>query len=142
MTERRAVAPNLFIETANGPRLVGSRCASCGTPYFPTTLVCHNPDCSASRIEDATFGPKGTLWSFAVQGYAPPAPARFDQPYAPYAMGVVDLDEGLRVLGRIMVDDPERLAVGDPVELTLDTLCHEPDGSEVITWKFRPVGGR
>jgi hypothetical protein len=137
--KRIPVAEGLFTETADGPRLVGSRCAGCRTPYFPRSAVCHNPDCRGGRMDDATFGPRGTLWSCAVQDYPPPAPARFDQPYKPYAMGVVDLADGLRVLGRMAIDDPGRLEVGMKVELVLDTLCHDEQGGEVITWKFRPV---
>lgn len=137
--KRIPVAEGLFVETAGGPRLLGSRCAGCGTPYFPKSAVCHNPECRDGRIEDASFGPRGTLWSCAIQDYPPPAPARYDQPYTPYAMGVVDLADGLRVLGRMAVDDPRRLEVGMNVELVLDVLCHDEQGSEVITWKFRPV---
>ena len=133
------VAEGLFTETGDGPRLLGSRCGGCRTPYFPKSAVCHNPDCRGGKMEEASFGPRGTLWSCAVQDYPPPAPARFDQPYKPYAMGVVDLTDGLRVLGRMAVDDPRRLEVGIPVELVLDVLCHDEQGSEVITWKFRPV---
>jgi hypothetical protein len=138
-TERIPVADGLFAETAEGPRLLGSRCAGCKTPYFPKAAVCHNPDCGGGRMEDAAFGPRGTLWSCAIQDYPPPAPVRYDQPYTPYAMGVVDLADGLRVLGRMAVDDPRRLGVGMQVELVLDVLCHDERGREVITWKFRPV---
>ena len=54
-------------------------------------------------------------------------------------MGVVDLTEGLRVLGRIAIDDPRAVEVGVDVELIVDTLCHDADGNEVVTWKFRPL---
>ena len=138
-TKRVPVAANLFAETPEGPRLLGSKCTTCGTPYFPKSPVCHNPDCRESNVVEATFGPRGTLWSCAMQDYPPPAPARYDEPYVPYAMGVVDLTEGLRVLGRLSTDDPKSVQVGTSVELVLDTLCHDKDGNEVITWKFRPV---
>jgi uncharacterized OB-fold protein len=138
--KRVPVADGLFADTPDGPRLLGSRCRGCGTPYFPKSAVCHHPDCSGGTMEDARFGPRGTLWSCAIQDYPPPAPARYDQPYAPYAMGVVDLDDGLRVLGRIAADDPRSLDVGIDVELVLDVLCHDQSGDEVITWKFRPRG--
>lgn len=137
--KRIPVAEGLFTETADGPRLLGSRCAGCGTPYFPKSAVCRNPECRGGAMADASFGPRGTLWSCAVQDYPPPAPVRYDQPYKPYAMGVVDLADGLRVLGRMAVDDPSRLEVGMQVELVLDVLCHDEQGGEVITWKFRPV---
>ena len=44
-SKRVPAASGLFSETAEGPRLLGSKCASCGTPYFPRSAICHNPDC-------------------------------------------------------------------------------------------------
>ena len=141
-TKRVPVADGLFAETEDGPRLLGSRCAGCRTPYFPRSPVCHNPDCADKRIEDARFGPRGALWSYSVQHYPPPEPAKYDDPFVPYALGLIDLDDGLRVLARIAVDDPESLRVGSPVELIVDRLYTDPDGNEVTTWKFRPVQER
>ena len=131
------VVEGMFTETEKGPRLLGSKCATCATPYFPKSAVCHNPDCKASQIEEALFGPTGTLWSVAVQDYPPPPPAKFDKPYQPYAMGVIDLDDGLRVLGRMTSDDPRSVQVGARVELVIDALCHDDEGNEIVSWKFK-----
>ena len=139
MAKRVPVVEGLFAETSEGARLLGSRCASCGTPYFPRSPLCHNPDCTASRMEDASFGPHGKLWSCAIQNYPPPAPAKYEEPYVPYALGVVDLQEGLRIVGRISTDDPERLQVGSDMELIVEELYRDEGGSEVVTWKFRPI---
>lgn len=136
---RKPVIEGLFAETAEGPRLLGSRCATCKTAYFPRTAACHDPRCSKSQVEDAAFGPRGTLWSFAIQHYPPPPPVRWDEPYVPYAIGVVDMPEGLRVLARLATTSLEQIRVGMPVELVLERLCTEKDGSEVTTWKFRPT---
>jgi len=139
-TARRVPAvEGLFREGPEGARLLGSRCVTCGTPYFPRSTVCHNPDCSDSKMEDAAFGPRGTLWSCSVQNYPPPPPAKVDQPYTPYALGVVDLADGLRVVGRIQAGDPGSLRVGGEVELVIGALCHEPDGVELVSWMFRPL---
>ncbi len=138
-TKPLPAAEGLFSETADGPRLLGSKCNSCATPYFPKSPACHNPDCAESKVEDAAFGPRGKLWSCAIQNYPPPLPARYNEPYAPYAIGLVDLPEGLRVLGRISTDNPEGLQLGTDVELVLEELYRDEDGNEVITWKFRPV---
>ncbi|MCH8901514.1 MAG: OB-fold domain-containing protein [Chloroflexi bacterium] len=132
------VVEGLFEETADGPRLLGSICATCDMPYFPKSHVCHNPDCDESKMEDATFGPQGTLWSYTVQYYPPPPPAKYDEPYTPYALGLVDLPEGLRVLARISTDDPEGLQIGADVTLVLERLHGDMEGNEVITWMFRP----
>ena len=133
------VAAGLFAETANGPRLLGSTCATCGTPYFPKSPVCRNPTCAGARMEDASFGPKGTLWSYTIQYYPPPPPAKYDEPYVPYALGLIDLPEGLRVLARISTDTPEEVVVGADVELVIEKLYTAADGSDVMTWKFRQV---
>ena len=139
MPESKPVIEGLFRETAEGPRLVGSRCTSCDVPYFPQGELCHNPDCDSSKMQEALFGASGKVWSIAIQDYPPPPPAKYDEPYKPYAMGVVDLDDGLRVMGRITGEDPHSIQPGAAVELVLDPLYHEEDGTPVITWKFKPL---
>lgn len=108
MTKPKSVhaVDGLFEETDDGPRLLGSRCRSCGATYFPRDTVCHNPECNDPSTEEATFGPHGVIWSCAIQNYQPPPPVVTEEPYEPYAMGVIDLDDGLRVMGRIDIDDP------------------------------------
>ncbi len=138
-TERTPVVEGLFSDTAEGPRLLGSRCGACDVPYFPKSALCHNPDCTTSDMNDAGFGPLGTVWSYSIQNYPPPPPARFDEPYRPYALAVVDLADGLRVVGRMAVEDPESVSVGDRVELVLAPICREEDGTEPISWMFQPI---
>ena len=60
-------------------------------------------------------------------------------PTSPYAVGVVDLDEGLRVVGRMSVDDPEVLRADAEVELTIEPICRDEQGRDVVTWKFKPL---
>jgi uncharacterized OB-fold protein len=139
MPDTKPVIEGLFAETKDGPRLLGSRCATCKAPYFPKSAVCHNPKCTESKIEDAAFGPRGKLWSVAIQNYPPPAPAKFDEPYKPYAMGVVDLEDGLRLMARMSTDDPDSVKIDSEVELVIEPLYHEEDGTAVLTWKFRTI---
>ncbi len=138
-TNQTPVAEGLFSETKDGPRLLGSQCSASNTPYFPKSAVCHSPICKESKMEDAQFGPKGTLWSYSVQYYPPPPPAKYDEPYVPYALAMIDMPEGLRVLARVSTDDPEQVQVGADVELVLEKLYTNPEGDDVITWKFRQV---
>ena len=138
MSQRVPVIEGLFAELPEGPRLLGSRCAACATPYFPKSTACHNPACDGGQMEDAAFGPHGVLFSCAVQNYPPPPPARYDEPYQPYALGMIDLAEGLRVLGRIETDDFDGLRGGLPVELTIGRLYRDAEGNDVVGWQFRP----
>jgi uncharacterized OB-fold protein len=132
-------APGLFSETDEGPRLLGSRCRGCGAVYFPKDSVCHNPDCDDPSTEDACFGPQGRIWSCAVQNYAPPPPVVTEDPYEPYAVGVIDLDDGLRVMGRIDIDDPMQVQVGGRVELVVGRIGADEAGNDIVTWMFRPI---
>lgn len=128
--------PGLFV-AEGGARVLGSRCAACGTPYFPIAAHCHNPDCPGSKIEPCEFGGRGKVWSYAVADFAPPSPHKYDKPFKPYAIGVVDLDSGLRLVGQ-MVDPPSAMSVGAAVELVIETLYHE-EGKAFTSWKFKLV---
>ncbi len=129
----------LFAQTDAGPRLLGSCCSACDTRYFPSSAVCHNPDCPGTDMQPAQFGPRGTLWSVALQNYPPPSPAVIPAPYSPYAVGVVDLPEGIRVLGRLETDDPEGVQVGSEVELVIAPLGRNAEGADVVSWQWKPL---
>ena len=145
MAKRVHVVDGLFIETEGGPRLLGSRCAACGTHYFPRVARCTAPSCRSTNVSGVELGPRGTLFSYTVQHYAPPPPFRYEGTFAPYAVGLVELEEGLRVVGMMKLDDLTAMRLGMPVELTVDRMGIDEQGREVITWKFRArttVGGR
>jgi uncharacterized OB-fold protein len=86
---------------------------------------------------DCDFGGQGVLWSYSVADFPPPPPHKYDEPFTPYAMGVVDLECGLRLIGQ-MVDKPGNVTVGASVELVIDTLYHE-NGIAFTTWKFKQL---
>lgn len=133
---REPCVPGLFSDEG-GARLHGARCRGCGTPYFPAPAQCRNPHCDEPALEPCGFGGQGTLWSWSVANFPPPPPHRFDEPFHPYAIGVVDLDAGLRVVGQ-MADEAGRMEVGARVELVIEPIFHE-QGRAFTSWKFRLV---
>ena len=133
------IIDGLFAERPEGAKFLGSRCASCGARYFPKVTFCHNPACDEPKIEDYEFGRKGKIYAFTILHFPPPPPAWSDSPFTPYAIAQVDLDEGLRVLGRVATDDFKKLAVGKEVELIIDPLYRDAEGTDRLTWKFRLV---
>ena len=64
MPTRVSVAEGVLEETADGPRLKGSRCADCGTFAFPAQKSCQK--CSGINIELMLLGDKGVLWIFMI----------------------------------------------------------------------------
>lgn len=135
--ERLPVAQSLFRWSADGAALVGSRCAGCGSHYFPKSLSCRNPACADKAVEEALIGRHGRLYSYTVQRYRPPAPFRME-PFEPYAIGLVDLPEGVRVLGMLTGCELSEIRIGMPVELTAQALYTDESGREVLTYKYTP----
>ncbi|MEI6758872.1 MAG: OB-fold domain-containing protein [Betaproteobacteria bacterium] len=131
------VAAGLFEGTGSAARLIGTRCTSCGSHYFPKSLSCRNPQCLEKAIQDVRLSREGTLYSYTVQHYQPPALFRMAD-WAPYAIGSVELPEGLRVMGMLTGCDPTSLQIGMALELTVETLYRDAQGREVQTYKFQP----
>ena len=137
MSENRVpCVAGLFTEEG-GAKIFGSKCTTCGTPYFPKKSACHNPNCNESKIVPCEFGGKGVIWSYSVADFAPPPPHKHDKPFKPYVIGVIDMENGLRLVGQ-MVDPLEAVKVGAKVELVIDALYHEEDKT-FTSWKFKLV---
>lgn len=133
------VAADLFRATPEGAVLVGTTCTGCGTYYFPKSLSCRNPACDVKTVHEVEFGSHGRLYSYTVQAYQPPALFRM-QSWKPYAIGLVELPEGLRVMGMLTGCDLDRIEIDMPVELVLKTLYQDDQGSDVTTYMYAPAG--
>ena len=136
--EQVPVAEDLFRWSDEGADLVGSRCTGCGTHYFPKSLSCRNPRCDEKVVEQVLMGGQGRVHSYTVQSYQPPALFRM-KPWAPYAIGLVELTCGLRVMGMLTGCALEDIRIDMPVELTVEALYRDEAGRDVMTYKFRPL---
>lgn len=139
---RKVPAVDGWFTTGDKPRLLGLRCPECGTYVFPPrAIACPNPDCprpgtQATELETVELSHTGTVWSYTVNHYAPPAPYVSPDPFVPYGVAAVELaEEKMVVLGQV-VGDPSALAVGAKAELVIDTLF-EDDESEHVVWKWK-----
>ncbi|MGO4255365.1 Zn-ribbon domain-containing OB-fold protein [Marmoricola sp. RAF53] len=133
-----------WFTTGPEPALLGSKCTSCGTVFFPkATGFCKNPACDGSEFAETELSRRGRVWSYTDAQYQPPAPyIPATDPYVPFALAAVELPEGLVILGQVAdgfgVTD---LKVGDEVELVVETLYTDETGDRTI-WRWRPVAGK
>lgn len=140
MTESSPAIEGWFT-TGPEPALIGSRCTTCGSTFFPrTTGFCRNPRCAGEEFEEAELSRRGRVWSYTDAQYQPPAPyVPASDPYEPFAIAAVELPEGIVVLGQVAqgygVAD---LEVGREVELVVEPLHTDETGTRTI-WKWRPV---
>ena len=144
MAKTQVPAVDGWFTLGDEPTLLGNRCTTCGTVFFPkVAFFCRNPGCAGDTFEDAPLSRTGTVWSYTDAQYQPPPPYVVRGPeFEPFAIAAVELAEEQRVvMGQVAdgfgVDD---LEVGAPVELVVEELYSDDDSSYDV-WKWRPTGG-
>ena len=130
-----------FTMKAGQAHLIGNQCQTCGDYFFPTVYACRNPRCMSKDLKEVLLSRAGKLWSFTTGYYLPPPPYRPKGTFTPYGLAVVELPrEKVMVLGQVASDvDSGRLKVGMEMEMVLEVLQEDPEGNEVIAWKWRPL---
>lgn len=115
-----------FWEAARRHELVVQRCDGCGALRFPARELCSA--CLSRAASWTRVSGRGVVFSYAVmhQAYHP----AFE---VPYAVVVVELDEGPRMLTNLVGVPPGNVAIGMPVVVTFEDVT-----AEVSLPKFRP----
>ena len=137
--KRIPVREGLWVESASGeerPRLVGSRCVSCGELFFPKKDMALCGHCQSREMEPVRLSRNGKVYSYTIVTQRPPV---YYKGEVPYALGFVELPEGIRIETLFTGCDPDSLHVGMDVEMTIERLHEDEDGNEVMAYKFRPA---
>ncbi|WP_405658701.1 Zn-ribbon domain-containing OB-fold protein [Streptomyces sp. NBC_01166] len=93
------------------------RCGDCDRAVFYPRALC--PHCFGERLDWVTSPGTGTVYSYTVAHRAF-SPSAGDPPYT---VALIDLDEGVRMMSRIVGGAPVR--IGDRVELEITRLGGE-----------------
>lgn len=106
-----------FWAATREPRLVLQWCRSCDRPvHFPREAC---PTCLGTELEFRPASGRATVYAVSVM--AKPANPTMDG-RGPYAVALVDLAEGVRMLTNVITDGPETVAVGDAVTVAWEPL--------------------
>jgi uncharacterized protein len=116
-----------WFEGARQHRLLIQRCKECGTLRHPPRPMC--AECRSFEWDVVDASGRGTVYSFVVNHY-PQVPA-FDYPLA---VGLIELEEGTRLVANVIGVEPGDIRVGMAVEV--EWVDHDPDLSLPA---FRPV---
>ena len=121
----------LWREKNNILALYGTKCKVCGTPQYPgnrVCIVCHAKD----NFEEYRFSDKkGKLFTFSVDHLQPTL-------NPPGVNGVIDFDEGGRLICELTDCEPADVEVGIPVEMTFRKL-YQRKGINNYFWKAKPI---
>ena len=119
-----------WFEGARQHRLLIQRCKECGTLRHPPRPMC--AECRSYEWDVVDASGRGTVYSFVVNHY-PQVPA-FDYPLA---VGLIELEEGTRLVANVIGVEPGAIRVGMAVEV--EWVDHDPDLSLPA---FRPSGDK
>ena len=89
--------------------LAGSRCRTCDNVAFPVATGCQR--CGGHEIDALDLSRVGLVWAHTVQRFAPKSPPYVPpaEGFQPFAVGYVELPEGIRVEAVLESDDPTTL---------------------------------
>lgn len=101
---------HFWAEMADG-RLTTSRCGYCGRISFPPKALC--PECWSQDIGWTDMPREGVLYSWTRIHAGP----EVFQHLAPYVVGIVDFEQGLRLACPVVVSEGMEPAIGARVEM-------------------------
>lgn len=108
-----------YWDGAKRGELLLQTCNSCNHTYFPPRPFC--PECGSRDVAVVKASGKGRLYSYIINhmkapGYEPP-----------FAVAVVELEEGPRIMTNILECEPtpEALQLDMPLEVTFEKLSDE-----------------
>ncbi len=117
-----------WFDGARAHRLLIQRCTSCGTLRHPPLPACAH--CGSLDWDTVESSGRGTLYSFVVVHY--PQVAAFEYPLP---IGLVELEEGTRVVANLGGVEPDGIAIG--MELRAQFVDHDEELSLPV---FVPAG--
>ena len=112
MSQQEPFTIEQFYKFLKQRKLMAGKCLKCGKIHLPPRPLCDN--CFSQEFEWVSVSGRGKLLTYTVISVAP---QQF-QALTPYAVGIVQLENGLKIPGMIQGLTQEQLKIG--MELTLD----------------------
>lgn len=122
-------------DAADDVRLLGSKCANCGEVSIGTNDVCLN--CGGDDIEGLELSSEGELWTYTVIRHKPPGDYLGPDPFEPYALALVELADGVRIMAPLE-GDVESFEIGSRLRL-VPWMLQAEDGQAYRAFRFAPV---
>jgi uncharacterized OB-fold protein/acyl dehydratase len=104
-------------------------CPACGSLRHPPGPMC--PSCGADKQDWVLASGRGSVFSYVVHHH-PPVPGK----QLPFVVALVELEEGVRMLGELIGVEPSAVHIGMPVRAALTRV----DG-ELTLPLWRPADG-
>jgi uncharacterized OB-fold protein len=112
-------------ELASG-KIMATRCTACMTKFYPPRADCSN--CLSSEMDWMALNGRGRLVTFTMihvppERFSPTSPMPFSSiTFQPCPIGLLEVEDGLRIMGWMPNVRPEDIRVGIPLQATPHTL--------------------
>jgi len=116
-----------FFDAARNHQLVVQKCDKCGELRFPAAPLCLK--CDSDKCSWTPVSGRGQVFSFTIMHRAYHLAFK-----APYALAVIQLNEGVKMTSNVIGIEPSKVKCGMPVEVVWDQLS-----DEVTLPRFRPA---
>lgn len=118
--------PKIWREFPQRYNLIGSKCKNCGKTYFPKRNIC--PNCKSMDLEDYKLPEYGEIESYTIVRSAPKG---FEQ-YEPYAVAIIKLIDGTKIMTQIVDTDFENIDIGKKVKLVFRKLMSNGETGVIV----------
>ena len=114
--------------------MIGSKCAKCGTEFFPSVNICRK--CKSSDLKPFETPKEGKLLSYTLQKESI---AGFEE-QEPMVFGLVELSSQIRVVAQIVDFPYESLKIGSRVRAVFRRVKSDGASGQIFYgYKFGPV---
>ena len=110
-----------FWEAAKAHKLLIQHCVSTGKYQFPPTTFCQGA--GLERPEWVEASGRGRVFSWIVVRHPTPKDIYADE--VPYAVALVELEEGCRITGNLVGVDVDAITADMPVQVTFRDVTDE-----------------
>lgn len=113
------INPRYAREIPQRYRLEASRCKSCNTLFFPPRIKCSK--CGSEEFIPAVLNEEGKIVTYTIIRVAS---EKFSLD-TPYAVAIVELDDGLRLTTQICDADLNKIKIGKSVRLVFRKIFED-----------------
>lgn len=133
MSEQAPFTIEQFYKHISQGKLMGGRCKRCGAIHLPPRPVCSK--CFSKEFEWVEIPPKGKLLTYTIIHVAP---TQF-QSMAPYAVGIIQLENGLKIPGIIRDVAAEDVKIGINLKVVFNSSVATSQWPQWPRYYFKPT---
>ncbi|MEM3875108.1 MAG: Zn-ribbon domain-containing OB-fold protein [Candidatus Bathyarchaeia archaeon] len=122
-----------FYKNISQKKLLGGKCRKCGKIHLPPRPLCDK--CLSTEFEWVELPKTGKLLTYTIIHVAP---TQF-QSMTPYAVGIIQLENGVKIPGMIKNVPLDKIRVGMPLKMEFEEPQQTQQWPQWPRYHFKPL---